>query len=154
MPAVTLDEVRLSSASWRRMLEATPVVNEAAQVSPDGPGLAVTVPLQAPPGRVKPLSWLLLARKERTVRLDALGKQVWDFCDGHRTVEAIVDAFADRHHLTFHESRVSVTEYLKRLVQRGALAVALVDRPDGPEASASDESDGSEMSDPEPSPRP
>ncbi len=153
MPAVTLDEVRLSSASWRRMLEATPVVNEAAQVTPDGPGLAVTVPLQAPPGRAKPLSWLLLARKERTVRLDALGKQVWDLCDGTRTVEGIVDAFAQRHHLTFHESRVSVTEYLKRLVQRGALAVALVEPSDAPEVDASP-SEEADPSDPASEPAP
>jgi len=130
MASISLDEVKLSSASWRRMLAATPIPNQAARVATERADLLVTVPMRAPEGRIKPLTWVLRPRKERTVRLDALGREVWSLCDGQRTVEGIVDAFANHHQLTFHESRVSVTEYLKLLVQRGALAVALAKEPE------------------------
>ena len=57
------------------------------------------------------------------MRLDRLGSQVWQLCDGVRTVEDVVDEFARLHRLTFHEARASVTAYLKMLVQRGVLAM-------------------------------
>ena len=61
----------------------------------------------------------------RRLELDRLGSRVWEFCDDRRTVEEIVDAFADRYGLTFHEARAAVTGYLKMLIQRGALAIAV-----------------------------
>jgi len=54
-----------------------------------------------------------------------LGSQVWRWCDGERTVEAVVDAFAAAHGLTFHEARVAVAGYVSSLVKRGALAIAM-----------------------------
>jgi len=46
-------------------------------------------------------------------------------CDGERTVEAIIDAFAAEHRLTFHEARVAVGGYLRSLMARGALAMVM-----------------------------
>jgi len=63
--------------------------------------------------------------EKRTLRLDRLGSEVWDLCDGQRTGEGVVDDFAQRHRLTFHEARAAVTVYLKTLVQRGALALEM-----------------------------
>ena len=57
--------------------------------------------------------------------LDRLGAEVWRLCDGKRTVEEVVDLFGERHALTFHESRVAVTLYLKALLQRGVLAIVI-----------------------------
>ena len=57
--------------------------------------------------------------------LDHLGVEVWERCDGTRTVEQVVDEFAQKHALSFHESRVMVTEYLRELIQRGVLAIGL-----------------------------
>ena len=51
-------------------------------------------------------------------------------CDGRQTVEAIVDRLAANHKLTFHESRLAVMQFLRMLMQRGAVAVQL---PGGPE---------------------
>ena len=76
-----------------------------------------------------PLSWIVPFREESCSTLDPLGAEVWKLCDGQRTVEGVVDAFKDRYALSFHEARVAVTEYLKVLVQRGVLAVALRDKP-------------------------
>jgi hypothetical protein len=61
---------------------------------------------------------------ERAISLDRLGSEVWQACDGRRTVEEIVDLFAAAHDLTFHEARLSVTEFLRLLVLRGLVVVA------------------------------
>lgn len=111
--------------SLRRMLSAMPLRNAQATVRRDGPEeLRITVRLERslfPP----PLSWVVPSPKTRTVRLDRLGAQVWDLCDGRRTVEAVVEEFARAHELTFHEARVAVAEYLRQLLRRGALAIAM-----------------------------
>jgi len=108
------------------MLLARPARNAAAQVEREASGeVALVVGRKLPRWHVPPLSWVVPMKPTRTLRLDPLGAQVWDMCDGERTVEAIVDAFAAEHGLSFHEARVAVTEYIGRLVRRGALAVAL-----------------------------
>jgi hypothetical protein len=110
--------------SWRPMLAARPVRNRAASVSERGGGeVTVAVRVRRPAWLVPPLSWIVPLRPTRTVHLDRLGTEVWRLCDGERTVEQVVDAFAARHGLSFHEARVAVTSYLGGLVQRGALAV-------------------------------
>lgn len=100
--------------------------NAAAGVAeaPAG-GLGLSVATRRPRWLVPPLSWVVPLKPTRTLRLDPLGAQVWMLCDGERTVEAIVDEFARRHGLSFHEARVAVTGYLSQLVQRGALAMAM-----------------------------
>ena len=112
--------------AWRPLLEARPVRNAAARAIDDGTGNVTVCVKTAPPWyMVAPISWIVPHRPERRFTLDRLGSQVWRSCDGRRNVEAIVDAFASEHELTFHEARVSVTNYLRSLVQRGVLAVAM-----------------------------
>ena len=108
------------------MLEATPLRNAAATVEPDGAGgLRIAIPAARPRWLVPPLSWILPVRRTRTVRLDRVGTRVWELCDGESTVESVVDAFAGAYNLTFHEARVAVTNYLRQLVRRGALAIEM-----------------------------
>jgi hypothetical protein len=109
------------------MLDARPLHNAAASVIEDGDTVTLAVPTERPRWHVPPLSWIVRLAPQRTVRLDRLGTEVWRLCDGERTVEAVVEAFAERHGLSFHEGRVAVTGYLRMLVQRGALAVAMAD---------------------------
>jgi hypothetical protein len=111
-------------ANWQRMLAAKPMRNRAAKPSADcSDGRVLSIPRQRPRYLVPPLSWVFQPRTETVVELDALGCEVLALCDDHRTVEAIIDAFATRHRLTFHESRVSVTNYIRSLVQRGVLVI-------------------------------
>ena len=118
-----------TQTSWRRMLAAKPIRNAAAAAERDASGgLSVAVRTKRPGYLVPPLSWIVPLKPTRQLRLDRVGAQVWDLCDGQRTVEAIVDDFAQRHALSFHEARVAVTSYLSQLVQRGALAVAVDSR--------------------------
>lgn len=121
---------RPQRASWRRMLAAIPRRNAAAEVIKEAGSVRIAVQSRPPWWLVGPLRWLLPVRRARVVRLDRVGGWVWGLCDGERTVEQVVEAFADRYNLTFHEARVAVTGYLRQLVQRGALAVEMP--PEGP----------------------
>lgn len=114
-------------ASWRQMLDARPVRNRAARAeADDSTGMTITVGnrrrgyLSLPP-----VSWIVPFRKERRVKLDGLGAEVWRLCDGQLTVEGVVDRFSRTHGLTFHEARVAVTGYMKGLIRRGVLAIEL-----------------------------
>ena len=111
--------------SWKRMLRAKPVRNAAAtgQRRSDDE-VWVVVPRQKP-RYLKPVSWLVRSKPTRTVVLDRLGLQIWERCDGQRTVEDIIDEFARMHRLSFHEARVAVTGYVKSLVERGAAAIVM-----------------------------
>lgn len=114
------------SRSWRRMLEARPLRNNAVRIEKDSKkNVIIYVKASRPKYLVPPLSWIVPFRPERRVILDRLGTQVWNLCNGERTVENVVDIFGEQHHLTFHEARVAVTGYIKILTQRGVLAIVL-----------------------------
>ena len=115
------------ASSWRRMLQAVPHRNQAARlVSEEGDGsVTLAVPTKRPAFLFPPISWVIRPRKERLTVLDPIGASVWRACDGRQTIEEIVENFAARHRLSFHESRVSVTHYVKSLLQRGVLAVSI-----------------------------
>ena len=112
---------------WDHMLNAVLLQNKAARIadeSNDG-SLALSIPTKATRFLFPPFSWLIRPPKERVTVLDPIGAELWRKCDGRRTVEDLVVDFAIKHRLSFHEGRVSVTHYVKTLLQRGALAVSL-----------------------------
>ncbi len=113
-------------SSWEAMLRVRPVPNSAARIErTDSKQVKITVKKQRPWFLVPPLSWVIRPRLYRSAVLDRLGTEVWQLCNGQCTVEDVIDTFASAHGLTFHEARVSVTGYLKELVQRGALAMVV-----------------------------
>lgn len=115
-----------TSSNWRQMLMAVPTPNVSARVTHEPrEQVTITVKKKRPDFLIAPLSWIVPFNAERRVTLDALGAEVWGRCDGKRSVEAIVDDFATTYRLTFHESRVAVTGYLKKLIERGVLAILL-----------------------------
>ena len=123
------DAVDLSrEADWGGMLRARPTRNTAARAVENGsPGVTLYVQRRRPAWMVPPVSWVVPYSAEREIVLDALGRQVWQWCDGNLTVEEIVDRFKDDHRLTFHEARAAVTGYLQKLIQRGVLAIVIRD---------------------------
>ncbi len=113
--------------AWDEMLKAVLLPNQAARFTgedPDG-SLTLAVPTRKPVFLIPPFSWIIRPPKERLTVLDPIGADIWKSCNGRRSMEDIVVKFAIRHQLSFHESRVSVTSYVKSLLQRGALAVAV-----------------------------
>ena len=108
------------------MLMATPIRNTAARVELiDDGGLRLTVPRRRPAFLVPPISWFIHPRATRALLLDRLGAHVWALCQEDRTVEQVVDTFAETHQLTFHEARVAVGNYIRQLIERGAMAIAV-----------------------------
>ncbi|NJL30464.1 MAG: PqqD family protein [Phycisphaerales bacterium] len=106
------------------MLDAVPLPNQSAQVDHrDNGSLVIYVPLRQRWFMQPPWSWLLRVRQQAGYELDGLGREVWEACDGKRTVENIIDNFAARHHLRFHEARLSVMAFLQQLVRRGVIVL-------------------------------
>ena len=121
-----MSDIAAQADAWRRMLSARPVHNSAAEVRPGEPsGLVVTVTRKRPWYFRAPFSWVLHPSSRKTVVLDEVGTELWDLCDGKRTVEDIIDEFSAAHRLSFHEARVAATNYVKSLVERGVLAIVV-----------------------------
>ncbi len=116
-----------TAGNWDRMLNAILLPNQAARfVREEADGrITLAVPTRKPGFLFPPISWVIRPPKERLTVLDKTGALIWRWCDGTRNVESIVERFANMHHLSFHESRVSVTGYVSSLLQRGALAVSV-----------------------------
>jgi hypothetical protein len=64
-------------------------------------------------------------RCERTFALDALGREVYEQCDGQHSVAAIAAAFAKRHTVSPAEAEYSVCTYLRTLTGKGLVAMAV-----------------------------
>lgn len=113
--------------SWRDMLENTLYQNLKVQAewNANRTTLTLKIPTKRPDWLVPPVSWVVRPPAYRSLVLDPVGADLWTWCDGSRNVEKVVEMFAQKHSLTFHEARVSATSYLKDLVRRGALAVAI-----------------------------
>lgn len=105
-------------------LRAIPHRNEKMEVTRQrGGGLLASIPMKRPRYMVPPLSWVLPYSTHRRVELDALGAEVLDLCDGRRSVEGIIERFATGHKLTFRESQLAVTQFLRQLTRRGLAAI-------------------------------
>jgi hypothetical protein len=63
----------------------------------------------------------------RTFILDALGREVYEACDGRQTVKEMIAHFAKRHKVSLAEAEYSVTTYLKTLVGKGLIAMEIDD---------------------------
>jgi len=118
------DSKQPTAVTARKLLDAKPFVNSAMTLERLGDGGAVaSVPVRRPAYLVPPLSWVLPFSPSRRVRLDAPGAEVLDLCDGKRTIEAIIEKFAADHKLSFRESQLAVTAFLRNLVDRGLVAI-------------------------------
>jgi hypothetical protein len=52
------------------------------------------------------------------LQLDALGTAVWELLDGRRSVQQIIERFADTYSLHAKEAEVSVSQFLRELGRR------------------------------------
>ncbi len=105
-------------------LRAVPHVNQAMETQPRSDGsMLVSIPIARPKFLVPPLSWILPFSPYRRVELEPVGSGVLGMCDGRRTVEAIIEKFAADHKLSFRESQLAVTQFLRQLMQRGLVVI-------------------------------
>lgn len=76
---------------------------------------------------------------ERSFGLDRLGRWVYERCDGNTTVRQLVDGFAKQQRVGKAEAEIAVTTFLRTLVSKGMVAMAV-----GREAEGSGDAGGSE----------
>lgn len=69
--------------------------------------------------------WLLNARTTKTYALAGVGREVYEDIDGKRNFEELIDRFAERHKLTFLESRALLAQYLQILTRRGIIVATM-----------------------------
>lgn len=108
-----------------RLLDAVVVKNGAVRVQERDGALVLWVPIERRWWMGPPLGWVLPFRKEKGVELDALGEEVFRECDGERRLEQIIERFAERHRVRFHEARQSVVQFLSLLFERKLITLSV-----------------------------
>lgn len=112
--------------TFAQMLDAVPTRNVRVQTERHGEELLLKVPVKPRWFLTNPLARAILPQKKhRKVALDAVGREVWDMCDGRTTVEQMAERFAQRHRLRFHEARMSVSQFLRSLTERGCIVIVV-----------------------------
>jgi len=105
-----------------QMLAARPTrLVEAQPVAVDDSAWRITVPLA-------PAGWAgrilrVPAGATKTFELDALGKFVWDACDGRTSVRQLIARLAKRYNLNEREAEVATVAFLHTLVKKGILGM-------------------------------
>ena len=64
------------------------------------------------------LCWAFRAPDHKEIVLDEVGSDIWELCDGDRSVDAIVNVTSKKYKLTRRECETSVAAYLKMLGDR------------------------------------
>jgi len=62
---------------------------------------------------------------EQSFGLDALGREVYEACDGKSSVRKIIRDFAARHKVSPAEAEIAVTTFLKTLMAKGLVVMAV-----------------------------
>jgi len=107
----------------RRSLTGVPVMNENVTIEPaDGDNLILTVKLQRGRGLLARFQPAVMTRR---VKLDQLGSFVVRQIDGKRSVLEIIDLFVERYKTNRREAELSVVSFLKSLIERHVVSVAI-----------------------------
>jgi hypothetical protein len=117
----------IAADSWERMLNTRVIRNRAilsVERRPDG-ALDVRIPLKSRWWNRPTFKWVFPFREERTVRLDSLGAVVFGMVESEPLVEEVVDRIAVRENLSFHESRLAVSQYIRRLAVEGLVVLQI-----------------------------
>ncbi len=106
------------------LLAMVPGQNQAIRVESYADGLIVWVKIQKRWWMGPPLGWFLPFRAEKGVALDVLGREVFEACDGQHSMESIIEEFAKRHRIRFHEAKHSVITFARWLMERKIIFLA------------------------------
>jgi len=111
-------------------LDSVPRRNEAATCTKEGDGAVLQVPIRRRWWMRAPLGWLFPFRDHRNFGLDAFGLEIWEACDGGRTVEAICEGFAERHQVSFEEARGAINQFLHILLLKDLIFIEVPATPE------------------------
>ena len=124
-----MSEFELSGgpASRSAALEYRPVKNrEVLEEELETGGILLTYPLILRPWFLSLAKRLGLRSKEplaRKLQLDEMGSLTWNFLDGKRSVQDLVDLVCRRYNLNKREAEIAMTEFLRELGRRGLIGL-------------------------------
>lgn len=100
-----------------------PVLNEGVTFVENDPGrVVITVRLKRRNGFLARFQPPVL---ERVIKLDDLGSFVFRQVDNRRTTLDIIDTFVSRFRVNRREATLSTVGFIKSLVQRGVISIAI-----------------------------
>jgi len=111
-----------------QILGSRPVRNEGVRVEETEEGGLRIVAQRRNDWWIRALTAVLPIPRERRIELDAVGKQVWEMCDGEPTLRDIIEMFQERHKLTRMEAEWSLRNYLKDLGKRNLVGFVVEKR--------------------------
>ncbi len=122
-----------SAPRFRRedAMAATPVHLPVAGIRErNNGGIEITVEFQRPQSWRR---WLgVSGTMKKTFGLDRLGREVYDLCDGKRSVREVIEAFAETHRISRTEAELAVTRFMRVLVSKGILGMSVPRRAGAP----------------------
>ena len=124
---------RRNPVGRQEVLRARPMRNPVVSWERNDQGETVLhIPLQK--GRViGALRWFFPAPDQKQLILDEIGGDMWELCDGTKTIDEIRRHLSQKYRLERREAEASTIEYLRQLSKR-RLVVALGDAPTQPSA--------------------
>ncbi|MCH8510929.1 MAG: PqqD family protein [Kiritimatiellae bacterium] len=111
------------------LLDAIPVRNEAVTLEREAEGAILRAPLRQRWWMRPPFGWFFPFRDTRGFGVDAYGMEVWEACDGTRSVKGICERFAKAHAISFGEARVAVYQFLQTLTKRELIVIQVTQDP-------------------------
>jgi len=107
----------------RQSLDGIPVLNEQVSSESDNNGrLVVNIKLKRGHGFLARFQPPVL---ERNVKLDEIGGFVFKLIDNQRSTLEIINMFLSKYRVNRREATLSVVDFLKSLVKRGAISIAI-----------------------------
>lgn len=111
-----------SFETLQAQLTAIPIPNEHVEKDDRGDVMLITVDLRY--GALgKALAKPLKLRDKKSYQVDGVSLEIYRLLDGKKTVEHLVELLAEKHKLTFFESRGLILQYLHILTQKGVIVV-------------------------------
>lgn len=107
----------------RQSLDGIPVLNEHVSCENDQTGrLVINIKLKRGNGFLARFQPPVL---ERNVKLDEIGGFVFKLIDNQRSTLEIIELFLEKYRVNRREATLSVVDFLKSLVKRGAVSIAI-----------------------------
>jgi hypothetical protein len=114
--------------SLEQIYAGIPFKNEKARVTKVSDGTVLDIPLRKPTGGWKVLAFVMPLAHEHRIFLDKIGSLIYGRINGITDVEQMIHEFASAHKLGLIESRELVINFLKKLLKRGAIVIALEEK--------------------------
>jgi len=114
--------------SIEQIYAGIPFRNEKVRITKVSDGTVLDIPLRKPTGGWKILALVMPLSDEHRIFLDKIGSLIYERINGITNVEQIIRNFAVAHSISLIESRELVVNFLKKLLKRGAIVIALEEK--------------------------